>query len=90
MVESSMLFYLLINFEMQIYYQHQLKFIGFFSRDNLPAVAGTALLEKDGIYVISVDEYDGIRTHWVAIFSKNNKVLYFDKLNIFLKKLKYL
>ena len=53
-------------------------------------LAGTARIEKDGIYVISVDEYDGIRTHWVAIFSKNNKVLYFDKLNIFLKKLKYL
>ena len=49
-------------------------------------LAGTARIEKDGIYVISVDEYDGIRTHLVAIYSKNIKAIYFDKLNIFLKK----
>ena len=53
---------------------------------NLFVLAGTARIEKDGIYVISVDEYDGIRTHLVAIYSKNIKAIYFDKLNIFLKK----
>ena len=56
---------------------------------NLLVLAGTARIEKDGIYVISVDEYDGIRTHLVAICSKNIKAIYFDKLNIFLKKIKY-
>ena len=56
------------------------------SRANLPKI-------KDGDYVINLDEYSDIGTHWVALYVQNdNSVIYFDSLleNIFGKKLKHL
>ena len=56
------------------------------SRANLPKI-------KDGAYVINLDEYSDIGTHWVALYVQNdNSVIYFDSLleNIFGKKLKHL
>ena len=49
----------LTNFEIQKYYQHEPRFNGAYSRDNLPKI-------KDGAYVINLDEYSNIRTLWVA------------------------
>ena len=61
----------LTNLEIQKYYQNQPRFNGVYSRDNLSKI-------KDGAYVINLDEYSDIRTHWVALYVMNNDVTYFD------------
>ena len=37
---------------------------------------------KDGAYVINVDEYSDIGTHWVALQVHNNHVTYFDSIGV--------
>ena len=64
--------HLLTNCEIQKYYQNEPKFNGAYSRGNLPDKI------KDGAHVINLDEYYDIGTHWVALHSSNNKVIYFD------------
>ena len=65
----------LTNFEIQKYYQNEPKFNGVFSRDNLPNKI------KDGAYVINLDEYSDIGTHWIALWVNNN-VTYFDSFGV--------
>ena len=75
------------NFEMQKYYQSESRFNGvFFSRNNLPKKI------KDGAYIINLDEYADVGTHWIALFCKKMKLFISIVLvlNIFLKKLKNL
>ena len=67
--------YSLTNFEIQKYYQNQTRFNGVYSRDNLPKI-------KDGAYVINLDEYSDIGTHWVALYVQNNDVTYFDSFGV--------
>ena len=57
----------LTNFEIQKHYQSEPRFNGVYSRDNLPKIKG-------GAYVINLDEYSDIVTHWVALWvsDKNN------------------
>ena len=45
---------------------------------------------KNGAYVINLDEYTDVGTHWIALYVKNNEVIYLIVLvfNMFLKKLK--
>ena len=76
----------LTNFEIQKHYENETKFIGVFSRDNLPKKI------KDGAYVINLDEYADTATHWIALFCKKMKLFSSIALllNIFLKKLKNL
>ena len=50
----------LTNFEIKRYYQNEHRFNGLFSRYNLPKKV------KDGTYVINLDEYADVGTHWVA------------------------
>ena len=62
------------NFEIQAYYQNEPKFNGVFSRDNLPNTIrshelGSAI--KNGAYVINLDGYRDIGTHWVALYVNN-------------------
>ena len=73
----------LTNFEIQKYYENETRFYGVFSSDNLPKKI------KDGAYVINLDEYEDICTHWIALFCKKMKlfILIVLVLNIFLKKL---
>ena len=33
---------------------------------------------NDGAYVINLDEYTDIGTHWIALYTSNNNVTYFD------------
>ena len=68
--------HLLTNFEIQEYYQNEPRFNGVFSRDNLPNNI------KTGAYVINLDEYHDIRTHWVALYVNNKTVIYFDSFGI--------
>ena len=35
-----------------------------------------------GAYVINLDEYENTGTHWVSLFVKANKVIYFDSFGI--------
>ena len=36
----------------------------------------------DGAYVITLDEYSDIGTHWVALWADNNDVTYFDSFGV--------
>ena len=49
---------------------------GIYSRNNLPKTI------KKGAYVINLDEYENTGTHWVSLFVKTNKVIYFDSFGI--------
>ena len=57
----------LTNFEIQKYYQNEPKSNGVYSRNSLPKI-------KDGSYVINIDEYESIGTHWIALYVNNNNV----------------
>ena len=74
----------LTNFEIQAYYQSELRFIGVYSRDKLPNKI------KDGVYVINLDEYYDIGTHWIALYVNNKTILTVLEYNIYLKKSKNL
>ena len=62
----------LTNFEIQKYNENDSRFNGVCSRDNLPNK------NKDGVYVINLDEHSDIGTHWIALYVKNNDITYFD------------
>ena len=59
-------------------------FHGNYSRDNLPYKI------KDGAYIINLDEYYDIGTHWVALYVcndspkdvNNNDITYFDSFGV--------
>ena len=48
----------------------------FYSRDNLPDKI------KDGSYVINLDEYSDIGSHWIALYVNNKTVTYFDSFGV--------
>ena len=66
----------LINFEIEAYYQNEPRFNGIYSRDNLPDKI------KDGAYVINLDEYSDIGTHWIALYVNNKSLTYFDSFGV--------
>ena len=70
-----MLPHLLTNFEIQKYYQNKPSFNGVYSRDDITEI-------KDGAYVINLDEYSDIGTHWVTLYVDNNDVTYFDSFGV--------
>ena len=37
---------------------------------------------KDGAYVINLDEYADVDTHWMALFCNKNEVVYFDTFGV--------
>ena len=48
------------NFEeIQKYYENEPKLNGVYSRNNSSKI-------KDGTYIINLDEYESIGTHWIA------------------------
>ena len=64
------------NFEIQKYYQNESRFNEVYFRDNLPDKI------KDGAYVINLDEYSDIGTHWIALYALNNNFTYFDSFGV--------
>ena len=66
----------LTNFEIMKYYENESRFNGVYSRDNLPNKI------KDGAYVINLDEYSNIGTHWIALYVKNKDITYFDSSGV--------
>ena len=61
----------LTNFEMQKYYQNEPKFYVIYSGNNLPKI-------KDGAYVINLDEFKLIETHWEVLYVNANNITYLD------------
>ena len=66
----------LTNFEIEAYYQNEPRFNGVYSRDNLQ------IKVKDGAYVINLDDYSDIETHWIALYANNKTVTYFHSFGI--------
>ena len=46
------------------------------SRNNLPKEI------KDGAYVIDLDEYVDVDTHWIALFCNRSEIVYFDSFGV--------
>ena len=75
----------LTNFQIQEYYQNEPRFNDVFSRDNLPnsiRPKGLSSAVKSSVYIINLDEYDDIGTHWVALYVNNKIVTYFDSFGV--------
>ena len=66
----------LTKFEIQKYYENESRFNGAFSRNNLTKKI------KDGAYIINLDEYEDIGTHWIALFCKKNEIAYFNNFGV--------
>ena len=66
----------LANFEIKEYYENESRFNGVYSRDNLPKTI------KNGAYVINLDEYADVGTQWIALYVKNDEVIYFDSFGV--------
>ena len=83
---NLMPFHPLTNFDISEYYKDEPRFNGVYSKDNLPKTI------KKGAYVINLDEYTDIGTHWIALYVqstsvydtyvKNNDVIYFDSFGV--------
>ena len=71
-----MLTHPLTNFEIQKYYKNEPRFNGVFSRNYLLKKL------KDGAYVINLDEYADVGTHWIALFCNRNEIVYFDSFGV--------
>ena len=37
---------------------------------------------KDGAYIINLDDYSDIGTHYVVLYVQNNDVIYFDSFGV--------
>ena len=66
----------LTNFEIQKYYQNEPRFNGVYFRKNLPKKI------KDGAYVINLDEYADVDTHWIALSCNRSEIVYFDSFSV--------
>ena len=64
------------NFEIQWYYENEPRLNGVYSGDNFPDRI------KDGAYVVNLDEYSDIGTHWIALYVNNKTITYFDSFGI--------
>ena len=40
------------------------------------------IILKDGAYVINLDEYSDIGTHWIALYVNNKTITYFDSFEV--------
>ena len=60
---------------MQLSTKNEPKFNGVYSRNNLHEV-------KDGAYVINLDEFKSIGTHWIALYVSGNNIIYFYSFGV--------
>ena len=58
----------LTNFEIKKCYQNEPRFNGVYSRSNLSKI-------KNGAYVINLDGYKSIRTHWIDLHVNDDNVI---------------
>ena len=69
-------FHPLKNIEINEYYKNEPGFNGVYSRNNLSKII------KKGAYIINLDEYANIGTHWMALFVKPKYRVYFDSSGV--------
>ena len=62
----------LTNFKIQKY---EPKFNGVSSRNNLSKI-------KYGAYIINLDEYESIGSHWIALYVNAKNITYFDSFGV--------
>ena len=62
-------------FEIKRYYQNELKFNGLYSRNDLPKI-------KEGAYIINLDDFKSIGTHWIVLYVNAENVTYFDSFGV--------
>ena len=74
-LNSLLPFHPLTNIEINEYYKNEPIFNGIYSKNNLPKTI------KKGEYVIHLDEYENVGTHWVSLFIKP-KYIYFDSFGV--------
>ena len=60
----------LTNFVIQKYYQTEPKLNGVYSRNDLLKI-------KNGAYVINLNEFKSIGTHWIALYVDSNNITCF-------------
>ena len=65
----------LTHFEIRKYYQNVPKFNSAYSRNNLHKI-------KDGAYVVNLDEFKSIGTHWIALYVNYNSVTCFKNFGV--------
>ena len=58
------------------YYENEPRFNGVYSRNNL-----TKKIKK-GAYVINLDEYADVGTHWIALFCNQSEIVSFDSFGV--------
>ena len=63
------------NFEIQKYDQNEPKFNGVYSRNSLPKI-------KYEAHVVNHDEFESIRTHWIALYLNANNIVYFVSFGV--------
>ena len=67
----------LTNFEIQKYYRNKPRFNeGVFSRDNMPKKI------RDGAYIVNLDEYADVGTHWIALYCNRSEIVYFHSFGV--------
>ena len=66
----------LTNFEIQKFYRMELIFSAVYSKNNLPKKI------KNGAYVLHLDEYADVDTHWIALFCNRSEIVYFDSFGV--------
>ena len=75
-MEFLMLPHPLANFKIQKYYVNEPRFNGVYSRNNLPEKI------KDGAFVINLDQYADVGTHWIALLCSISEIVYFDSFGV--------
>ena len=68
----------LTNFEKQKYFQNEPKFNSVYLRNDLPKI-------KDGAYIKNLDEYESIKTYWIASYVNIDNITYSDGFGIILQ-----
>ena len=65
----------LTNFKIQIYYENKPTFNGVYSRNNLSKI-------KDEAYIINLDEFESVETHWIVLYVNDDNATYFDSFGV--------
>ena len=63
------------KFLIKNYYENEPRF-SVYSTDNFPKSI------KNSVYVINLDEYADVGTHWTALYVENNEVIFFDSFRV--------
>ena len=66
------------NFAVQTFYQNEARFNGVYFRDNLLKKKKI----KDGAYLINLDEYADVGTHWIALFCRKTEIAYCNGFSV--------